>query len=57
MSRPRPASLYLNFEPGDGQGDVKAGFGDEKYRRLAELKQEYDPENLFRGNHNVPPRG
>ena len=49
--------LYLNFERGDGQGDVVAGFGEEKYRRLAALKQEYDPENLFRGNHNIAPAG
>jgi FAD/FMN-containing dehydrogenase len=49
-------TLYLNFEPGDSQGDVVAGFGEEKYRRLAALKQEYDPENLFRGNHNIVPR-
>jgi len=48
--------LYLNFETGDGQGDVEAGFGAEKHRRLAALKQEYDPENLFRSNHNIAPR-
>jgi FAD/FMN-containing dehydrogenase len=49
--------LYLNFEPGTGEEDVRAGFGDEKFRRLAALKQEWDPDNIFRGNHNIAPRG
>jgi FAD/FMN-containing dehydrogenase len=48
---------YLNFEPGTTEEDVRAGFGDAKYDRLAALKQEWDPENLFRGNHNIAPAG
>jgi hypothetical protein len=48
--------VYLNFEPGTREADVRAGFGDAKYERLAALKQEWDPENVFRGNHNVAPR-
>jgi FAD/FMN-containing dehydrogenase len=48
---------YLNFEPGTTEEDVRAGFGDTKYARLAALKQEWDPENLFRGNHNIAPTG
>jgi Berberine and berberine like len=48
---------YLNFEPGTSEEDVRAGFGDAKYARLAALKQEWDPENLFRGNHNIAPAG
>jgi FAD/FMN-containing dehydrogenase len=47
---------YLNFEPGTSEADVRAGFGDEKFQRLAALKQEWDPENVFRGNHNIAPR-
>jgi len=49
--------LYLNFEPGTGEAEVRAGFGDEKFRRLAALKQEWDPENIFSGNHNIAPQG
>lgn len=45
--------VYLNFEPGTTQDDVRAGFGEEKYRRLQDLKQQWDPENVFRGNHNL----
>ena len=48
---------YLNFEPGTTEEDVRAGFGDTKYARLAALKQEWDPENLFLGNHNIAPTG
>jgi FAD/FMN-containing dehydrogenase len=49
--------VYLNFEPGTAEADVRAGFGDEKFRRLAALKQEWDPDNIFRGNHNIAPQG
>jgi FAD/FMN-containing dehydrogenase len=46
---------YLNFEPATTETDVRASFGDAKYARLAALKAEYDPENVFRSNHNVTP--
>jgi FAD/FMN-containing dehydrogenase len=48
--------VYLNFEPGTSQDDLRAGFGDQKLQRLASLKQEWDPENVFRGNHNIAPQ-
>ncbi|HET8601929.1 MAG TPA: FAD-binding oxidoreductase [Segeticoccus sp.] len=47
--------LYLNFEPGTGQAEVRAGYGDAKAQRLAELKRRWDPDNLFRTNHNLVP--
>ena len=53
----KTGGTYLNFEPGTTIGDVKAGFGAEKYERLVELKDEWDPTNLFRSNHNVAPTG
>jgi hypothetical protein len=49
--------VYLNFEPGTDESDVRAGYGDTKFERLMALKQEWDPENLFRGNHNLAPQG
>jgi FAD/FMN-containing dehydrogenase len=48
---------YLNFEPGTTSADVRAGFGDEKLRRLVALKDEWDPTNVFRSNHNIAPTG
>ena len=44
---------YVNF-----LGDPNAGrssYGVETYDRLAALKSEYDPTNLFRLNQNVEP--
>ena len=35
---------------------MRAGYGDTKFERLVALKQEWDPENVFRGNHNLAPR-
>jgi len=34
---------------------VKAAFGDERWDRLRAVKRRYDPDNLFRFNHNIPP--
>jgi FAD/FMN-containing dehydrogenase len=46
---------YLNFIGDEGAGRVEAAFGTERYRRLQALKDEWDPENLFRHNQNIPP--
>lgn len=48
--------LYLNFVAEDeGEWGVRAAFGEYKYDRLAAIKSRYDPENVFRGNHNITP--
>ena len=47
--------VYLNFIGDEGQGRVRAAFGDENYARLARVKKEFDPENVFRGNQNIRP--
>ena len=46
---------WLNYL-GDDQGDdaVRGAYGP-NYQRLAEIKRQYDPENVFRHNHNIPP--
>jgi FAD/FMN-containing dehydrogenase len=49
-------SVYVNLL-GDGEaGRVPAAYAG-NYRRLKELKTKWDPGNLFRGNHNIPPSG
>jgi FAD/FMN-containing dehydrogenase len=32
-----------------------AVYGPAKFERLVALKRRYDPDNLFRLNHNIPP--
>ena len=56
MKRYSSGSLYLNF-PGqyeEGEQLMKDAFG-ANYARLVEVKNKYDPTNLFRLNQNIPP--
>jgi hypothetical protein len=34
---------------------MRAIYGLERYDRLAAIKKQYDPRNLFRMNHNITP--
>lgn len=52
------ANLYLNF-PGfleEGDAMMRSAFG-KNYERLVELKTKYDPQNVFRINQNIKPKG
>ncbi|MFC8433820.1 FAD-binding oxidoreductase [Streptomyces sp. NPDC057253] len=47
--------VYLNFIGDEGADRVVAGVGADNTRRLSEVKRRYDPENVFRFNHNITP--
>lgn len=55
IARHTNGGIYLNFIGNEGEERVRAAYGDEKYARLAAIKGEWDPENVFRGNQNIKP--
>ncbi|WP_406067690.1 FAD-binding oxidoreductase [Micromonospora sp. NBC_01638] len=47
---------FLNFMNGENAAtQVRSAYNATDYRRLTDLKAVYDPENIFRLNHNIPP--
>jgi FAD/FMN-containing dehydrogenase len=53
MRRFATGGAYLNFTPESDR--IREAFGAEKYNQLVALKDEYDPDNIFRLNQNIPP--
>lgn len=50
------SAVYANHMTADeSQERVRSAYGPAKFDRLAQLKARYDPTNLFRNNHNIPP--
>jgi hypothetical protein len=47
-------TAYVNFMPDDEGDRVRGAYG-VNYDRLARVKADWDPENVFRYNQNVPP--
>ncbi|GGU01723.1 FAD-binding oxidoreductase [Actinomadura citrea] len=49
---------FLNFMNGENAAaQVRSAYNATDYQRLTDLKAVYDPENIFRLNHNIPPAG
>jgi FAD/FMN-containing dehydrogenase len=55
MARYGAGRMYVNFTGEAGDNNVKAAYPADTYRRLQQLKDRFDPSNLFRFNHNVMP--
>ena len=54
--QPHRAGVYVNFlDADDDTSRVREAYGDDTYRRLAEVKAKYDPENVFHNNKNIQP--
>jgi FAD/FMN-containing dehydrogenase len=52
----RAGSVYVNFlDSDDDSSRVREAYGDQIYRRLAEVKANYDPDNVFHHNKNIQP--
>jgi hypothetical protein len=46
---------YVNFLDNDADDRIQEAYPASTYERLRQVKRRYDPENLFRLNHNIPP--
>jgi FAD/FMN-containing dehydrogenase len=46
--------VYVNYMDNDEGDRVEEAYGD-RYERLVELKNKWDPDNLFDGNQNIEP--
>ena len=46
---------YVNGITDSDASTVAEAYGQATYDRLARVKRQYDPENLFHRNHNIPP--
>jgi FAD/FMN-containing dehydrogenase len=49
------SGVYVNFLGDEGPVQVRRAYPGRAWDRLREIKRLYDPTNLFRLNHNIPP--
>jgi FAD/FMN-containing dehydrogenase len=55
MARYGAGRTYVNFTGEADDDQVRAAYAPDTYRRLQQVKDRYDPSNLFRFNQNVKP--
>ena len=49
------AGRYMNYMGDDEEGEASAAAYGPNYRRLQQIKAQYDPTNFFRMNQNIRP--
>ena len=54
---PHSRGVYVNFTSDDAQTRVRDAYSPTQWDRLQALKTTWDPDNVFRGNANIPPLG
>lgn len=52
---PAATGTYVNFLDHDDHDRVRSAYGAGTYRRLAALRQRYDPDGVFEGSHPARP--
>ena len=55
--RGRSIGAYMNFLEDEGEARLREAYPARTYRRLAGVKAVWDPDNVFRRNHNIRPAG
>jgi FAD/FMN-containing dehydrogenase len=57
MEEHATGGVYVNYlSSGEGDARVRAAYGEERWRRLVDVKQRYDPDNRFHLNQNIDPK-
>ena len=55
--QPHRAGVYVNFlDADDNASRIREAYGEDTYRRLATVKAQYDPDNVFHNNKNIQPQ-
>jgi hypothetical protein len=52
--QPHHQNVYVNFLMEEGEERIREAYGPTKYDRLKAVKRQYDPDNFFRLNQNIP---
>jgi FAD/FMN-containing dehydrogenase len=54
-TEPFSQGVYVNFLSEEGEARVKDAYTDSVWKKLVQLKDKYDPTNMFRLNQNIKP--
>ncbi len=54
-TQPFSQGVYVNFLSDEGEDRVKDAYIDSVWQRLVQLKDKYDPQNMFHLNQNIKP--